>query len=129
MRAAGQNRARVPPRPTGGVAREVPRAVSGDTIASMCSNVRVLTAAIAGYLVGGLTGHVLASWLLMLAAGGAMFLWSRARERSGGAASCAMLRARRSQRSAGSGSDAPLPAALDVVDGRRDALVSAGGEK
>ncbi len=56
----------------------------------MCSNVRVLTAAIAGYLIGGLTGSALASWLLMVAAGGAMFAWSRASDRRNGGASCAI---------------------------------------
>lgn len=95
----------------------------------MCSNVRVLTAAIAGYLLGGLTGSAVASWLLMVAAGAAMFTWSRVTERRNGGASCALPRDRSREASTSPVFDGPLdlaapPRTLSEPKRRVDEAVS-----
>lgn len=73
----------------------------------MCSNVRILTAAIAGYLIGGLSGSALAAWVLMAAGGAAMFFWSRTSDRRNGA-TCAVPRTRPAWRSESQRPASPL---------------------
>ena len=65
-------------------------------MSSVCSNVRVLSAAAAGYLLGGLFGGGVASIVLMVAAALAMLAWSKMSARRLGQPSCA-LPARRLQ--------------------------------
>lgn len=56
----------------------------------MCSNVRALSAAVAGYLLGGLFGGGGVSVALMVAAGLAMFTWSKLAARRFGPPSCGL---------------------------------------
>lgn len=56
----------------------------------MCSSVRVLSAAMAGYLLGGLFGGGVASVVLMVAAGLTMLAWSKMSARRLGQPGCAL---------------------------------------
>lgn len=92
----------------------------------MCSNVRVLTAAIAGFVIGDLSGSAIAAWVLMAVAGAAMFLWSRASDRRNGT-SCAVPRTRLARR------PAPQATAASIVTLGRgsaaDERAVTGGER
>lgn len=93
----------------------------------MCSSVRVAAAAIAGFLLGGLTGSAVVSWVLMAAAGAAMLAWSRSRERRSGATSCALPQLPARDRPASVTPTAPGPAPVGARLGAPGADTTADG--